>query len=212
MLLSALAACSGTRATGSNPAGISWVEVPAGQGAPAFRVARSPVTNAQYARCAAAGACTPPRSYGEKFSAPDQPAVGVTWEQARAFSAWAGGRLPTGAEWDRAALGGGKGPHPWGAAPIDCKRAILLDRAAGGAGCGRGSTWPVCSRPTGRTPHGACDMGGHVYEWVADSPAGEPGKRALRGRPWDEPAQALELSPAEKPDAEYDYLGFRPVR
>jgi formylglycine-generating enzyme required for sulfatase activity len=62
---------------------------------PAFRVDRTEVSNAQYARCVGAGVCTAPRDCGPRTHRPEQPVVGVSWTQARAYCAWTRGRLPT---------------------------------------------------------------------------------------------------------------------
>ena len=81
----------------------------------AFWIDRTEVTNDQYRKCMEAGACTEPRYWGDDaYNAPDKPVVGVSWEDARVYAAWVGGRLPTEAEWEKAARGT-DGASPQGA-------------------------------------------------------------------------------------------------
>jgi formylglycine-generating enzyme required for sulfatase activity len=163
-----------------NKAGIQWVSIPGGtfmMGADdlppfarprhevtvkTFQMAKTPVTNRQYKACIAAGACTPvDLHHPPRFEGDDQPAFGMHGAQLKAFAAWAGGRLPTEAEWEYAARSGGKDQkYPWGDAEPTCTLAAVL-------GCGN-NTVPVCSKPAGNTKQGLCDMAGNVWEWVED--------------------------------------------
>lgn len=209
-----------------------------------FEIARTLVTFKQYEACVRAGACTPahaddgqcradehhrgPRKLAEVFRGPNHPVVCVTREQARTFARWAGGRLPSEAEWEFAARSRGKvRAYPWGDEPPTCERAVMKDLYAG---CNRHATWPVCSRPRGNTEQGLCDMTGEVWEWMEDdyhptydgAPAdGRPWKGStpaggtLRGCPYYFASNFLRLSYRDHygggTDAG-DSMGFRPVR
>jgi formylglycine-generating enzyme required for sulfatase activity len=135
----------------------------------AFAMDRYEVTNARYAACVAAGACSAPaltssftRSsyYGDATFA-DHPVIHVSWHQAVAFCAWAGGRLPSEAEWERAARGTADArTYPWGDDAPDCSKANFANCV--------GDTDRVGRRPAGQSPYGAFDMAGNVWEWTAD--------------------------------------------
>lgn len=128
-----------------------------------FQMAKTLVTNKQYKACVAAWACTPGADYGEKFSGEEQPVVGLDWAQARKFSKWVGGRLPSAAEWEYAARSAGKDwTYPWGNDEASCDRAVI-------GGCAYHATAPVCSKPSGNTRQELCDMAGNAWEWVQDS-------------------------------------------
>lgn len=146
----------------------------------AFIIGTREVTVAEYARCVAIGACTPPHDDDLcNYGAPGkdgEPVGCVDWFQAKAYceAMVPGGRLPTEAEWEKAARGGcelrpgldcaaGMPTYPWGDGAPTCERATYSD----GGSCGGGPT-AAGAKPAGRGPYGALDMAGNLWEWVAD--------------------------------------------
>ena len=123
------------------------------------------VTAAEYGACVAAGGCTAPSSGSyatyQVAGKESHPINYVSWYQAEAYCAWAGKRLPTEAEWEKAARGTDGRKYPWGNTAPTCDLAVM-------GGC-PGATQPVCSvSPAGDSPYGLCDMAGNVWEWPAD--------------------------------------------
>ena len=91
--------------------------------------------------------------------------------------------MPTEAEWEKAARGTDGRKYPWGNQKVSCRYAVFDD--GGDMGCGRDSTWPVGSKPAGKSPYGALDMVGNVWEWT-DSwwDESERKSRVIRGGSW----------------------------
>jgi len=167
-------------------AGLEWVHsAPAG-----IDFTRSEVTVAQYRACVKAGRCTAPKTKSyDKYcnwgwsDRDSHPVNCVDWNQATAFCAWAGGRLPTEDEWYAEASNKGSRQYPWGDEEVTCDRAIWGD-GKNTDGCGRDSTWPVCSKPRGNSVSGLCDMSGNLWEWTSSLYKNTGTSRVVRGGSW----------------------------
>jgi formylglycine-generating enzyme required for sulfatase activity len=123
-----------------------------------YYIAKHPVTNAQYRRfLEATGHDKPPYWDEKRFNQPNQPVVTVTWHDAMAYCKWAGLRLPTEREWEKAARGTDGRKWPWGDDPPDEKRCNFGENV--------GATTEVGSYPDGASPYGCLDMAGNVWEW-----------------------------------------------
>jgi len=135
----------------------------------AFWIDQTEVTNAMYANCVQEGVCKEPSdtTYYSDLDYASHPAVYVSWEDASNYCSWADRRLPTEAEWEKAASwdeeNQTKNVYPWGDG-IDCSFANYPD---GNKYC-VGTTTAVGSYPSSASPYGALDMAGNVWEWVND--------------------------------------------
>jgi formylglycine-generating enzyme required for sulfatase activity len=136
-----------------------------------FWLDKTEVTNEAYRACVDAKVCRPWKDdvakamhYGDEkaFRGAKQPVVGVSWEDAKSYCEWRGKRLPTEAEWERAARGEDNRKYPWGNDAPDAKRHGCFQ------GCQGGATATVGSYPDGAGPYGHLDMAGSVWEWMAD--------------------------------------------
>jgi len=130
-----------------------------------FWVYEAEITNAQYGKYLEANPGRPKPQFWDdpRFNAPDQPVVGIGWEEATAFARWAGGRLPTEAEWEYTARGPENRSFPWGRENPNPEFAVFgkdfkMDRPA-----------PVGSHTAGASWCNALDMAGNVWEWTADA-------------------------------------------
>jgi formylglycine-generating enzyme required for sulfatase activity len=153
-----------------------------------FLLDRTEVTNRAYAKCVAAGVCRKrkqPCVKGDRlapekmFLSGDHPVSCVSQADAETYCRWLGRRLPTEAEWERAARGSDGRRFPWGGEDPDESRAVFRERV----------TKPVGSYPAGAGPYGHLDMAGNVWEWLADlyDPYAYRRSTAARGIPADCP-------------------------
>jgi formylglycine-generating enzyme required for sulfatase activity len=143
----------------------------------AFWIDQTEVTIRMYWLCLNAGACAPPPAHNE-FDNPedfaDRPVKWVKWQDAWDYCTWAGRRLPTEAEWEKAARGQDGRTYPWGSGAVAGHRLNLADVkleedwADASIDDGWAYTAPVGSYPAGASPYGALDMAGNVWEWVGD--------------------------------------------
>lgn len=150
-----------------------------------FSIDRTEVTRADYGRCVAARRCPrPPAFQAAAEGTPEAmlPVTGVNWAEAGAYCAFARGRLPTEAEWEKAARGTDGREHPWGPEP-DCSRGNWgnFDGEGPCAGQNPGRPMPVGSFPSGASPFGVLDLGGNVWEWVSDRYDQDRTRRVVRG-------------------------------
>jgi serine/threonine-protein kinase len=192
----------------------------------AYWMDRTEVTNGMYALCVQAGACQQPRNtssptqtnyYGTSQFA-DYPVIYVAWNDAQAYCAWADARLPTEAEWEKAARGTDARTYPWGNT-VPNTDLLNFNRNVG-------DTSAVGKYPSGASPYGALDMAGNVDEWVADwfgetyygsSPSSNPtgptssNFRVYRGGSWHDPEYFARSAyrGGDPPDYYNIVIGFR---
>jgi eukaryotic-like serine/threonine-protein kinase len=195
----------------------------------AFWIDKTEVPNGTYELCVQAGACKAPAhstsngidNYYANPDYADYPVIFASWTAAQAYCTWAGGRLPTEAEWEKAARGTDGRIYPWGDAAPDKTLANFGD-----------NLWDVVATgnyPAGASLYGALDMAGNVWEWTADwygadyysqSPAENPTgpetgtKRVLRGGSWnfDSPGLRTTYRFSKDPAFVYSDTGFRCVQ
>jgi eukaryotic-like serine/threonine-protein kinase len=193
----------------------------------AFWIDQTEVTNAMYEQCVNAGECDLPRdrTYYDDHEYADHPVVYVSWTNAQNYCTWTGRRLPTEAEWEKAARGGLEGmKYPWGDENPVCTPGA--ENGAEFGDCGGRTVKVSTFAPNG---YGLYDMVGNVWEWVADwyeryyydnSPYSNPpgpasgDSRGLRGGSWniiDGYVRSANRKWSDPSDS-WNYYGFRCAR
>jgi formylglycine-generating enzyme required for sulfatase activity len=187
----------------------------------AFEIDLTEVTQQSYQTCIDSGLCTEPACAFDPSGTPDHPVVCVSWVQAKGYCSWAGLRLPSEAQWEKAARGTDGRRFPWGDGEPSCALTNYSSCASGAE--------PVGSHPTGASPYGALDMAGNVWEWVEDYYAGDyyttgpttdpPGPasgshRVFRGGGFGYPEEDIAVYEREdgEPTTQIDKVGFRCAR
>jgi len=222
-----------------------------------FAIDRLEVSVFRYAACVNAGACSAPLAAPDPNAEEDEdappsqaspecnwgragfeqhPINCVTWAQAKQYCEWKGQRLPTEAEWEKAARWIDARVYPWGNKPATCRRAVMYDPAESeDVGCGEKGTQLMGNKPLGTSLHGVLNLSGNVREWVHDIydplyyrsspyrnprgpqprvvPGAKPFQRVVRGGSYRDKRLKLRASRRDHyvPDRAQPTLGFRCV-
>ncbi len=192
----------------------------------AFYIDKFEVTLARYATfLKATGNMQPPDGWPGDAAEKELPVVGVGWDDADAYCRWAGKRLPTESEWEKAARGGDQRRYPWGNDEPTTAHAAAMKSADGAYA---GGLAPVGSHPAGASNRGVHDLAGNASEWVADwfaegfargsvrNPKGPAGgtDRVIRGGGWQDAGERLASARRwhAAPDTRASDIGFRCTR
>jgi sulfatase modifying factor 1 len=193
-----------------------------------FYIDATEVTTARYSKFLQAnGSLAPPDDWDsvDLKKHGDLPVVGVSWNDADAYCQWVGRRLPTEAEWERAARDSDQRKYPWGNDEPGAGKAAYARKAEQAY---EGGLERVGSLEAGRSREGVYDLEGNVSEWVSDwfaesfsvddvrNPKGPPSgeKKVIRGSGWHEPVERIGGSRRYQasPDNRTDDVGFRCAR
>ncbi|QPJ61091.1 MAG: formylglycine-generating enzyme family protein [Candidatus Nitronauta litoralis] len=193
----------------------------------AFYIDRQEVSNAQYKKFLDATSHTKPRFWDDvRFNQPDLPVVGVSWFDAMAYARWKGGRLPTEAEWEKAARGNDGRMYPWGAKWERGFHLYFIN--VYGVEDNYPFTGPVDYFESGASPFGLLNTAGNVWEWCLDwydkdyyqvspelDPQGPDKKRmkVIRGGSWVNTIDDISLTRRGRnfPHIKNSLYGFRIV-
>lgn len=184
-----------------------------------FLLDTTEVTNLAYAECVAAGVCEKSDAHiptemsaGEdrEYARPRQPIVGVSWDDAKAYCAWRGKRLPREAEFEKAVRDTDDRRYAWGSEPPTPERTAF-GRVLGNVP-GHGTTDDVGSHPSGRGPYGHDDLAGNVWEWVEDEydPLAYSRSGASEGKPGSCP-EILASQEKLRQEGKQGFTGSNPI-
>ncbi len=186
---------------------------------PAFRIDKYTVTVGEYSLYTGATGRPPPREFeNSRLNHPLQPVVSLPWQQAKDYCLWAKKRLPTEAQWEKAARGTDARYYPWGNEPD------ALNVNIRGKGDNYRNTSPGGKFPEGASPYGVMDMSGNVWEWTEDWYQPYPGNeydnefygekfKVMKGGSWNSNLDLARLAVRGKafPEQKKNYIGFRCV-
>lgn len=199
----------------------------------AFYIDKHEVTNAEYHKFMEDTGFKAPKEWGNPaLSRSNHPVVSVTWHEASSYCQWAGKRLPTEAEWEKAAKSADDRMYPWGNDPPDASGRFRANYDPGNLiEDGHKFTSPAGSFSNGATDFGIVDMSGNIQEWCADwyapnyytksqgaknprGPASGTGKRVLRGGGFKDRLDRIRTTSrfGQEPDAKMPDNGFRCAR